>query len=181
MLSSMRGLRGRPGTVAVLAVAAVLVLGLTTAVVVALTTHRPPPAVAVGAHRGSPGAVAAGHAVPATDATPAPSPTSGAKAARSVRIDERSGPVTVPVGGQIDVELTGDATDRWSEPSTPTPDVLDRVSGGATPDGNARALFQAVAAGHGFILLERSGGCSSGPNGGVCGVSAHRISVTVTR
>ena len=167
-------------------VAAVLVLGLTAAVVVALTTHRPPPAVAVGSHRGSPGAVPAGHAVPETNATatpattPTPVPTSGAKAARSIRIDEHSGPVSVPLGSQIDVELTGDATDRWSEPSTPTPDVLERVSGGATPDGNARALFQAVSVGHGFILLERSSGCSSGPNGGVCGVSAHRISVTVT-
>jgi hypothetical protein len=175
----MRGLRGRRGLTAAFAVAAaVLVLGVSTAVVVAFTTHRPPPAVPVGTQpANSTGAVAAGHVVP--DTTPSAAATTR-PAPRTVRIDETGGPLTVPVGTRIDVELRGDPTDRWAEPKSQAPNLLERLSGSATPDGNARGLFEALAAGQAFILVERSTTCSSGPTGGVCGVQARRISVTIT-
>jgi hypothetical protein len=97
-----------------------------------------------------------------------------------VHVDESTDAITVGAGTLIDVALRGDPTDRWSEPDTPTPQLLQRVSGSASLDGNARATFKAVAAGDAIIMVQRSSTCSVGPSGGVCGVQARRISVTVT-
>jgi hypothetical protein len=86
----------------------------------------------------------------------------------------------VRVGTLVDVELRGTPTDRWDEPQTSTPQLLQRLSSSATPDGDASAGFRAVAVGDGVIMLQRRTTCSSGPSGGVCGIQARRISVTIT-
>ena len=98
-----------------------------------------------------------------------------------MRVDETTAAVTIRVGTLLDVELHGDPGDRWSEPDTPTPALLLRLSGSAdAATGDAQATFRALAAGDAVVMIERSTSCSSGPNGGVCGVEARRIAVTVT-
>jgi hypothetical protein len=156
-----------------------LVLAASTAVVVALAGHRSPPVVTVGTRPLPPAVGPAGRGTPpVTDTSPAPSVSPAP--ATTVHVDESTGAITVREGTLIDVVLGGDPTDRWSEPDTPTPRLLQRVSGSASPDGSARATFRAVAAGDAIIVVERSSTCSVGPSGGVCGVQARRISVTVT-
>ncbi|HEX6493295.1 MAG TPA: hypothetical protein VF112_07260, partial [Candidatus Dormibacteraeota bacterium] len=118
---------------------------------------------------------------------PAPAPPATAPPATSnppstVRVDETTEAVTIRVGTLLDVELHGDPADRWSEPDTPTPALLERLSGSAdAATGNAQATFRALAAGDAVVMIERTASCSSGPNGGVCGVQARRIAVTITR
>jgi hypothetical protein len=173
-------MRGRRRTAAAVAVVlGLLVLAGSTAVVVALARHRPPPAVTVGTRPLPP---AGQPNPPVTDTSPVPvgSAAPSTRPAPTVRVDESTGAITVRTGTLIDVQLRGDPTDRWSEPDTPTPQLLQRLSGSATPDGNAAATFRAVTAGDAIITVERSSTCSSGPTGGVCGVEARRISVTVT-
>jgi hypothetical protein len=187
----MRGLRGRHRrSSAIAAVLGLLVLASSTAVVVALTRHRPPPAVVVGTRplTAAPGEVArAGQAATpvsgpsaAADITPAPPPSSAPRRPATVRIDENTGSVSVPVGTRLEVRLHGTPTDRWREPELSGAPVLRRLSASATPDGDAAATFEAVAAGDALIVVERSTTCSSGPSGGVCAVAARRISVSVT-
>jgi hypothetical protein len=162
---------------AVAAVLGLLVLAASTAVVVAVAGHRSPPVVTVGTRPLPPAVGPAGRGTPpVTDTSPAPSQSP----APTVHVDESTGAITVREGTLIDVALGGDPTDRWSEPDTPTPQLLQRVSGSVSPDGSARATFRAVAAGDAIIVVERSSTCSVGPGGGVCGVQARRISVTVT-
>ncbi|MDB5064572.1 MAG: hypothetical protein JWM18_1006 [Chloroflexi bacterium] len=171
----MRGLRG--GRARPLAIAGV-VLAASTAVVVAVAGHRPP-AVATSSTRPPVTASSAAAAV-----TPAPPRTAATTTAQpppaTVRVDEGTASVTVPVGTLLDVHLHGDPTHRWREPGTSSPRILQRLSASSTPDGDATGSFEAVAAGDALILIERSTTCSSGPTGGVCGVEARRISVTVT-
>jgi hypothetical protein len=164
--------------VAVAAVLGLLVLAASTAVVVAVAGHRRPPVVIVGTRPLPPAVGPAGPASPpVTNTSPAPSES---PAPATVHVDESTDAITVGAGTLIDVALRGDPTDRWSEPDTPTPQLLQRVSGSAGLDGNARATFKAVAAGDAIIMVQRSSTCSVGPSGGVCGVQARRISVTVT-
>ncbi|HEV7465006.1 MAG TPA: hypothetical protein VGP96_01810 [Candidatus Dormibacteraeota bacterium] len=158
----MRGLRG--GHARSLTIAAglgLVVLAASTAVVVAVAGHRPPAAT------------------PDTR-TPVTAPTSARRPPATVRVDEGTASVTVPVGTLLDVRLHGNPADRWREPGTSSPRILQRVSASSTPDGDATGTFEAVAAGDAFILIERSATCSSGPTGGVCGAEARRIGVTVT-
>ncbi len=191
MLSSMRGLRGRHRRSSAIAAAlGLLVLASSTAVVVALVRHRPPPVVVVGTRplTAAPSGVArAGQATTpvsdpsaAADITPAPPPSSGPRPHSTVRVDETTVSVSVPVGTRLEVRLHGTPADRWREPELSGAPVLRRVSASATPDGDATATFEAVTAGDGFIVVERSTTCSSGPTGGICAVAARRISVTVT-
>jgi hypothetical protein len=205
MLASMRGLSGRKGVGAAIAVVlGMLALGASTAVVVAVAGHRSPPAVAVGT-RPLPPAPSTGATAPppaasvptgaaaaaspsATPGAPAPAPAPPATAPSAassppatVRIDETTEAVTIRVGTLLDVELHGAPSDRWSEPDTPTPALLERLSGSAdAATGDAQATFRAVAAGDAVVQIQRTTSCSSGPNGGVCGVQARRIAVTVT-
>jgi hypothetical protein len=205
----MRGLRGRRGVaVAIASALGLLALGASTAAVVAVTGHRNPPAVAVGtrplppapstgadpsqpADPGGTGAVAAASAT-STPGTPAPPPPAASTAPAggpnpaqtpppTVRVDESTDAVTIRVGTLLDVELHGDPGNRWSEPDTPTPALLRRLSGSAdATTGDAQATFRALAAGDAVVTIERSSTCSAGPTGGVCGVEARRIAVTVT-
>jgi hypothetical protein len=153
-----------------------VVVGASAVVVVAVAGHRAP-AVTPGIRPPVTGPTATA-AAPAPARTPAP--TAARRAGTFVLIDEGTTSVTVPVGALIDVRLHGNPTDRWREPDTSSPRILQRLSASATPDGNAGGTFEAVAAGEAFILIERSITCSSGPSGGACGVEARRISVTVT-
>jgi hypothetical protein len=208
MLTFVRGLRGRRGlALVVAAVLGLLALGGSTAAVVALAGHRSPPSVAVGTRPLPPapstgasaltepvptGGVAAasstaapGTAIPAPPRTAGPSPvatpTPPPAPPPTVRVDENTSAVTIRVGTLLDVELHGDPGYRWSEPDTPTPALLQRLSGSAEPaTGDARATFRALAAGDAVVMIQRSSTCSSGPTGGVCAVEARRIAVTVT-
>jgi hypothetical protein len=175
----MRRVRG--GQARSLAIAGglgLVVLAASTVVVVAVAGHRPP-AVATPVTRPPVTAPREAAAV-----TPAPSRTPAAttvpRPPAAVLVDEGTASVTVPVGALLDVRLHGDPTDRWGEPGTSSPRILRRLSASSTPDGNATGTFEAVAAGAAFLLIERSTTCSAGPNGGVCGARARRISVTVT-
>ncbi|HVS44956.1 MAG TPA: hypothetical protein VMU20_22085 [Candidatus Dormibacteraeota bacterium] len=196
-----RGLRGRGGVATTIAIVlAMLALGASTAIVVAVAGHRSPPSVAVGT-RPLPPAPSTGATAPPSDApeptgavaaasatatAPAPAPPATAPSPASsppatVRVDETTEAVTIRVGTLLDVELHGDPSDRWSEPDTPTPALLERLSGSAdATTGNAQATFRAVAAGDAVVMIQRTTSCSSGPNGGVCGVQARRIAVTVS-
>jgi hypothetical protein len=198
----MRGLRGRRGVTATIGVVlGMLAMGASTAVVVALAGHHSPPAVALGTRPLPPapstGATvappaAAGPTGPASEtatprapapapAPPATAPSPGSSPPATVRVDETTEAVTIRIGTLLDVELHGDPANRWSEPDTQTPALLQRLSGSADPaTGGAQAGFRALAAGDAVVMIERSTTCSSGPNGGVCGVEARRIAVTVT-
>ena len=174
----MRGLPGRHArAVAIGSVLGLVVLGASAAVVIAVAGHRPP-AVTPETRPPVTAPTAAAAAAPAPARTPAP--TAAHRPPATVVIDEGTTSLTVPVGALIDVRLHGNPTDRWREPDTTSPRILQRLSASATPDGNATGTFEAVAAGEAFILIERSTTCSSGPTGGACGVEARRISVTIT-
>jgi hypothetical protein len=173
----MRGLPGRRArSVAIGSALVLVVLGASAAVVVAVAGHRAP-AVTPGIRPPVTGPTASAVA-PAPARTPAPAAAHGH--GTFVLIDEGTTSLTVQVGALIEVRLHGNLTDRWREPGTSSPRILQRLSAAATPDGNATGTFEAVAAGEAFILIERSSACSSGPTGGVCGAEARRISVTVT-
>ncbi|MEA2671958.1 MAG: hypothetical protein QOG45_2178 [Chloroflexota bacterium] len=172
----MRGLPGRHArSVAIGSALGLVVLGASAAVVVAVAGHRAP---AVTPGRPPVTGPTASAVAPAPARTPAPAAAHGR--GTFVLIDEGTTSLTVQVGALIEVRLHGNLTDRWREPGTSSPRILQRLSAAATPDGNATGTFEAVAAGEAFILIERSSACSSGPTGGVCGAEARRISVTVT-
>jgi hypothetical protein len=175
----MRGLRGRHArAVAVGSVLGLVVLAASTAVQLAAGGHRRPSAVTPGTRP----PVTASSAAAAVTLVPArtSAPTAAHPPPTTVLIDEGTTSVTVPVGTLLDLRFHGNPTDRWREPDTSSPRILRRLSASSTPDGDATGTFEAVAAGDAVILVERSTTCSSGPTGGVCGVEARRISVTVT-
>jgi hypothetical protein len=169
----MRGLSGgRAGGLGL------VVLAASTAVVVAVAGHRSPAVATPGTRPPVTGSSAAAAVTPARSRTLAA--TAAQRSPATVHVDEGTASVTVPVGALLDVRLHGDPTDRWQEPGTSSPRILQRLTASSTPDGDAAGTFEAVAAGDAFILIERSTTCSSGPTGGVCGARARRISVTVT-
>ena len=175
----MRGLRGRHArAVAIGSALGLVVLAASTAVQLAVGGHRRP-AVATPVTRAPlTGSTAAATVTPVPPRAPAAS--AAPRPPAIVHVDEGTASVTVPVGTLLDVRFHGNPTDRWREPDTSSPRILQRLSASSTPDGDATGTFEAVAAGDAFILIERSTTCSSGPTGGVCGVEARRISVTVT-
>ncbi|MEU6218902.1 hypothetical protein ABZ845_15470 [Streptomyces sp. NPDC047022] len=89
-----------------------------------------------------------------------PVPVAGPAAATVALTNSDAGKAVVTkVGDSVKVHLTGQRGDGikwvWSVPASSAPDVLSKVSGASSPNGDSDALFKVVHVGHASLTANR--------------------------